>query len=70
MVFESLSSQANIHSFLESDDRIGLVMKFMDDALTELDNLDGLVSSYKIHLNVSSYLTPLTNHLLIKRKGR
>lgn len=45
-------------------------MKFMDDALTELDNLDGLVSSYKIHLNVSSYLTPLTNHLLTKRKGR
>ncbi|KAF9447806.1 hypothetical protein P691DRAFT_670723 [Macrolepiota fuliginosa MF-IS2] len=43
--------KANIHSFLESDDRIGLVMKFMDDALAELDNLDGQVSSYKIHLN-------------------
>ncbi|XP_006453994.1 hypothetical protein AGABI2DRAFT_61670 [Agaricus bisporus var. bisporus H97] len=43
--------KANIHSFLESDDRVGLVMKFMDDALAELDNLDGLISSYKIHLN-------------------
>ncbi|KXN85680.1 Exocyst complex component 1 [Leucoagaricus sp. SymC.cos] len=44
--------KANIHAFLESDDRINLVMKFMDDALAELDNLDGLISSYKIHLNV------------------
>ncbi|KAJ3575972.1 hypothetical protein NP233_g733 [Leucocoprinus birnbaumii] len=43
--------KANIHSFLESDDRINTVMKFMDDALAELDNLDGLISSYKIHLN-------------------
>lgn len=27
-------------------------MKFMDEAIAELDNLDGLISSYKIHLNV------------------
>jgi len=27
-------------------------MKFMDEAMAELDNLDGLISSYKIHLNV------------------
>ncbi|KAF9456160.1 exocyst complex component, sec3 subunit [Collybia nuda] len=43
--------KANIHSFLESDDRIGVVLKFMDDAISELDNMDSLVSSYKIHLN-------------------
>ncbi|KAF4605051.1 hypothetical protein EYR40_003834 [Pleurotus pulmonarius] len=43
--------KANIHSFLESDDRIDLVVKYMDDALTELDAMDSLLSSYKIHLN-------------------
>ncbi|KAF8917639.1 exocyst complex component Sec3-domain-containing protein [Mucidula mucida] len=43
--------KANIHSFLESDDRIGVVLKFMDEAITELDNMGSLVSSYKIHLN-------------------
>ncbi|KAF9479714.1 exocyst complex component, sec3 subunit [Pholiota conissans] len=43
--------KANIHSFLESDDRVSVVMKFMDDALAELDNMDSLISTYKIHLN-------------------
>ncbi|KAJ6519655.1 exocyst complex component sec3 subunit [Mycena sanguinolenta] len=43
--------KANIHSFLESDDLIDVVLKFMDDAILELDNMDSLVSSYKIHLN-------------------
>ena len=28
----------------------------MDDAIAELDNMDSLVSSYKIHLNVSIQL--------------
>lgn len=46
--------QANIHSFLESDDRIGVVLKYMDEAIAELDNMSSLVSSYKIHLNVGS----------------
>lgn len=45
--------KANIHSFLESDDRIGIVLKYMDDAIAELDNMGSLVSSYKIHLNVN-----------------
>jgi hypothetical protein len=44
--------QANIHSFLEFDDRIGVVLKYMDEAISELDGMDSLVSSYKIHLNV------------------
>ncbi|KAF8913023.1 exocyst complex component Sec3-domain-containing protein [Gymnopilus junonius] len=43
--------KANIHSFLESDDRVAVVMKYMDDAIAELDTMDGLISSYKIHLN-------------------
>ena len=50
--------KANIHSFLESDDRIGVVLKFMDDAMTELDNMGSLVSSYKIHLNVGMVIRP------------
>ncbi|THV06009.1 exocyst complex component sec3 subunit [Dendrothele bispora CBS 962.96] len=43
--------KANIHSFLESDDRINLVLQFMDGAISELDNIGSLVSTYKIHLN-------------------
>jgi len=50
----SYSFQANIHSFLESDDRLALVLKYLDESISELDNMDGLVSSYKIHLDVSS----------------
>jgi hypothetical protein len=45
--------QANVHSFIETDDRVTLVLKFLDEAINELDNMDGLVSSYKIHLNAS-----------------
>ncbi|SJL05580.1 uncharacterized protein ARMOST_08937 [Armillaria ostoyae] len=43
--------KANIHSFLESDDRIGVVLKYMDEAITELDSMGSLIQSYKIHLN-------------------
>lgn len=43
--------KANIHSFIESDDRVALVLNFLDEAILELDNMDSLVSSYKIHLN-------------------
>ncbi|KIJ46415.1 hypothetical protein M422DRAFT_140811, partial [Sphaerobolus stellatus SS14] len=46
-----LLSQASIYAFLEDDDRIGLVLKHIDDAVAELENMDQLVSSYKIHLN-------------------
>ncbi|KZP31167.1 hypothetical protein FIBSPDRAFT_724739 [Athelia psychrophila] len=43
--------KANIHSFLESDDRIHVVVKYLDEAIEQLDSMDSLVSSYKIHLN-------------------
>ncbi|KAF9527786.1 exocyst complex component Sec3-domain-containing protein [Crepidotus variabilis] len=46
--------KANIHSFLESDDRVNVVMNYMDNALAELENIDGLISSYKIHLSTVS----------------
>ena len=34
---------------------MGLVLKYVDDAIHELDGMDMLVSSYKIHLNVRSF---------------
>ncbi|KAH8998826.1 exocyst complex component sec3 subunit [Lactarius hatsudake] len=34
--------KANIHSFIESDDRVTLVLKFLDEAILELDNMDSL----------------------------
>lgn len=45
--------KANIYSFLEADDRIAVVLRYMDEAVAELDNMGSLISSYKIHLNVS-----------------
>jgi len=58
--------QANIHSFLESDDRIDVVLKYMDEAISELDSMDSLVSSYKIHLNVIIQLhLCITVHLIV-----
>ena len=29
------------------------MLKFLEDAITELDSMDSIISSYKIHLNVS-----------------
>ncbi|EGN91691.1 hypothetical protein SERLA73DRAFT_67000 [Serpula lacrymans var. lacrymans S7.3] len=43
--------KANIHSFLESDDRVNLVINYLDTAISEVDGMGSLVSSYKIHLN-------------------
>ncbi|KDQ19898.1 hypothetical protein BOTBODRAFT_27319 [Botryobasidium botryosum FD-172 SS1] len=43
--------KANVYSFLESDDRIAKVLGYIDDALRELDEMEGSVSAYKIHLN-------------------
>ena len=33
------------------------VLKYLDDAITELDTMQSVVSSYKIHLNVSAFAT-------------
>ncbi|KAG8862976.1 hypothetical protein FRB96_000396 [Tulasnella sp. 330] len=46
--------KANIHSFLESDDRVEVVMKYIDDSIKELDEMDGSISAYKVHLNAVS----------------
>lgn len=44
--------QANIHAFLESDDRISQVLGHIDEALLELDDIDMQITSYKMQLNV------------------
>lgn len=31
------------------------MLKFLDDAINELDTMESVVSSYKIHLNVCQY---------------
>lgn len=45
-----------MHSFIESDDRIHVVLKYLDEAMSELNGMDSVVSSYKIHLNVGIFL--------------
>ena len=59
--------QANIHSFLESDDQVMMVIKHMDEGIAELDNLDSILSSYKIHLNVSLLQDRWQSQLTIHR---
>lgn len=52
-VVSSWTVQANIHAFLESDDRISQVLGHIDEALLELDDIDLQITSYKMQLNVS-----------------
>lgn len=68
----SALEKANIHSFLESDDRVLAVMKLIDDTITVIDDLDGYMSSYKVQLNVcGSYprvRLVITNHASSDRR--
>ncbi|WWC58251.1 uncharacterized protein I303_100789 [Kwoniella dejecticola CBS 10117] len=45
---------ANIHAFLESDDRIAQVLGHIDEALMELDDIDLQITGYKMQLNAVS----------------
>jgi hypothetical protein len=47
-------NKANIHAFLETDDRINAVMKQLDEAVQELDDMDSHITGYKMQLNVCS----------------
>ena len=38
-------------------------MKYMDEAISEIDNMESLISTYKIHLNVRNPLSVCTNFL-------
>lgn len=46
---------------------MALVLKTMEDAIGELDNMGSLVSSYKIHLNVRIYVSVPVQHRLNSR---
>lgn len=46
--------KANIHSFIETDDRVNTVLQYLSNALAELDTMDSTVASYRIHLNAVS----------------
>ncbi|BEJ16672.1 hypothetical protein CspHIS471_0600730 [Cutaneotrichosporon sp. HIS471] len=42
---------ANIHAFLESDDRVDQVLAHIDEALRELDGIDVQLTEYRMQLN-------------------
>ncbi|GMK58498.1 hypothetical protein CspeluHIS016_0505300 [Cutaneotrichosporon spelunceum] len=42
---------ANIHAFLESDDRVDQVLAHIDEALRELDGIDIQLTEYRMQLN-------------------
>lgn len=42
---------ANIFAIIESDDRVALVVKHMEEALSELDMMDSMIAGYKVQLN-------------------
>lgn len=44
---------AGIHAIIESDDRVNDVIRYLDNALADLDKMDLMISLYKTHLNVS-----------------
>lgn len=49
-----LIRQANIHAFLESDDRLAQVLGHIDEALAELEDIDLQITGYKMQLNAVS----------------
>ncbi|ETS61045.1 hypothetical protein PaG_04983 [Moesziomyces aphidis] len=47
----SALESANIHAIIESDDRVALVVKHMEEALAELDMMDSMIAGFKVQLN-------------------
>ncbi|TKY85075.1 hypothetical protein EX895_006155 [Sporisorium graminicola] len=47
----SALESANIHAIIESDDRVALVVKHMEEALNNLDMMDSMIAGYKVQLN-------------------
>jgi exocyst complex component 1 len=43
-----------MYSFVEADDRVTTVLTFIEEAMKEIEEMDGSINSYNIHLNVSS----------------
>ncbi|KAJ1032611.1 hypothetical protein NDA16_000634 [Ustilago loliicola] len=47
----SALESANIHAIIESDDRVALVVKHMEEALADLDMMDSMIAGFKVQLN-------------------
>ena len=47
----SALESANIHAIIESDDRVALVVKHMEEALNDLDMMDSMIASFKVQLD-------------------
>nr|CDI52043.1 related to Exocyst complex component Sec3 [Melanopsichium pennsylvanicum 4] len=47
----SALESANIHAIIESDDRVALVVKHMEEALADLGMMDSMIASFKVQLN-------------------
>lgn len=47
----SALESANIHAIIESDDRVALVVKHMEEALNDLDMMDSMIAGFKVQLN-------------------
>lgn len=47
----SALESANIHAIIESDDRVALVVKHMEQALADLDMMDSMIAGFKVQLN-------------------
>lgn len=58
---------AGIHAIIESDDRVIDVVKYLDNALAEVDRMDQMLSMYKSHLNVSRVCSQPREVLLFRR---
>src|SRR5207247_3874861 len=57
---------ANIHAMVESDDRIHSVIEQIDNAITELDNMDQWLSLYTAELNVMLDIYIMLFFILLK----
>jgi hypothetical protein len=42
---------ANIHAIIESDDRVNLVVRHMEEAMAALDMMDSMIAGFKVQLN-------------------
>lgn len=57
---------------METDDRVTTVLNFIEEALKEIEEMDGAINSYNIHLNVSkcfAYPIRVTHYYSVRRRG-
>lgn len=52
-----ISTQANVHAIIESDERVSTVVGHIDKALEELESMENWLLLYAAELNVRSCLS-------------